>query len=119
MKRLGQLIIILFLWLPMLVSAGDAKFALTWDAPIANIDGTPLTDLQGFRLYWSQTSGIYNSVDSKNITQANTEVVLTENIMWYFVVTAYDDLGNESIYSNEVNLRKAISPSGCKNLNVE
>jgi hypothetical protein len=30
---------------------------LTWDAPTTNADGTPLTDLAGYRIYYGTTSG--------------------------------------------------------------
>jgi len=80
--------------------AGDAT--LSWDAPTTNEDGTPLTDLAGYKVYYGTSSGNYSqSIDVGNVT---TYVVnnLTEGLTYYFTATAYDILANESKYSNEV-----------------
>src|SRR3990172_7689128 len=57
-----------WLWIPILISlllilflghafAGDA--ILSWDAVTTNADGTPITDLAGYRVYFGTSSGIY------------------------------------------------------------
>src|SRR4030065_2503178 len=40
--------------------AGQA--ILTWDPPTTNSDGSPLTDLAGYKVYYGPTSGNYNTV---------------------------------------------------------
>jgi hypothetical protein len=74
---------------------------LTWAAPATNADGTPLTDLAGYRVYFGPGSGnyIYKN-DVGNVTIC-TIGGLTQGT-WCFAVTAYDTSGNESDYSNEV-----------------
>lgn len=85
---------------PMCSHAGETT--LTWTAPTENEDGTPLTDLAGFKLYWGTTTGDYpNSVDIPNPA---TTTYLVENLtpgVWRFVATAYNEAGTESQYSNE------------------
>ncbi len=82
------------------VFAGDAT--LSWDPPTTNADGSPLTDLAGYKIYYGTTSGNYtNNIDVGNVTTYKV-VDLTEGLTYFFVVSAYDTLGNESDYSNEV-----------------
>ena len=81
------------------VSLGSATLIL--DAPTINRDGTPLTDLAAYKIYWGTTPGSYpNSVriDNPGIT---TYVV--ENLApgtYEFVSTAINSQGEESRFSN-------------------
>ena len=80
--------------------AGSAT--LSWDAPTTNSDGTPLTDLAGYKIYYGTDSANYTEIiDTGNTTsyQVNN---LTDGLTYYFAVTAYDTSGNESAFSNEV-----------------
>jgi hypothetical protein len=87
--------------------AGEAD--LSWNAPVLNEDGSALTDLAGYKVYWGPTSGIYpSSVDVADVT-AHTVADLTEG-GWFFAVTAYDTAGNESGESNEVSKIISIAP---------
>ncbi len=96
----GLLVGMLILISAVTVFAGNAT--LTWDPPTTNADGSPLTDLAGYKLYYGTSSGNYtNSIDVGNVT-TYTVVNLTEGLTYFFVVSAYDTLGNESDYSNEV-----------------
>ncbi len=89
-----------------------ASVTLTWDAPTTNSDTTPLTDLSGYRVYMSTTSGQYNSgnivknnIPASSSTGGVTEITTVDNLTngtYYFAVTAYDIYGNESGYSNEI-----------------
>ena len=81
------------------------KTTLTWDAPTTNTDGTPLTDLAGYKVYWGIVSGIYTgNKDVGNVTTVNIAetIALTPRGNYCFAVTAYDVALNESIYSNEI-----------------
>jgi hypothetical protein len=80
--------------------AGSAT--LSWDPPTTNEDGTPLTDLAGYKIYYGTSSGNYSqSVDVGKVTTF-TAGNLTEGVTYYFAATAYDISANESKYSNEV-----------------
>lgn len=85
---------------------------LRWTPPAENVDGTPLTDLDGYRIYWGMSSRDYiDSVDisDEGLTQQLVTVPLDSDnqTTWYFAMTAYDVDGNESAYSNEV--RKTLT----------
>ena len=78
------------------------EVTLAWDAPTTNADGTPLTDLSGYRLYYGTADGSYTTViDIGNVTQY-TVLDLAPNQTYYFVVNAYDLSNNESEHSNQV-----------------
>lgn len=74
---------------------------LNWTAPTENADGTTLTDLAGYRVYWGTTPGSYaNSITIDNPGQT---MVVIENLMagtYEFVATSFDASGVESAYSN-------------------
>ncbi|NOZ80680.1 MAG: hypothetical protein GXP63_03320 [DPANN group archaeon] len=97
-------------------SADDLTNAkLQWDAPTTNEDGTPLTDLKGYKVYFGPSSGDYQySIDVGDETSVplSTIVDSLDDIppTLCVVVTAYDTYGNESDYSNEV--CKDIIPAG-------
>ena len=80
------------------------KTTLTWDAVTTNEDGSPATDLAGYKVYYSQTSGAYTSFkDVGNVTSMNIQTTIGAlKGNWCFVATAYDVAGNESDFSNEV-----------------
>lgn len=77
--------------------------ALSWQAPTTNVDGTELTDLAGFKIYYGKASGTYSEIIELDnpITNEHTIEGLAEGT-YYFAATAYDIMGNESDYSNEV-----------------
>ena len=75
---------------------------LSWDAPTTNADGTPLTDLAGYKIYYGTSSHAYSTaIDVGNVTKHMVSN-LENGVVYYFAVTAYDTSGNESNFSNEV-----------------
>ena len=74
-----------------------SSVTLTWDP---NTDG----DLAGYKIYQATASGAYGAVlgtvPTGTVTYQATG--LSANTTYYFVITAYDDAGNESSFSNEV-----------------
>jgi len=74
---------------------------LTWDPPTTNADGTPLTDLAGYNLYYGTSPGNYTEViDVGNVITYTVTGI--EPGKYYFAVTAYNTSRIESGYSNEV-----------------
>jgi hypothetical protein len=74
---------------------------LDWDAPTTNADGTALTDLVGYKIYYGTASRVYNhSIDVGNVN-TYTLTGLAKGQTYYAAVTAYDTSANESGYSNE------------------
>ena len=89
-------------------SAFAGTATLSWNAPTTNADGTPLTDLAGYKVYYGTSSHTYSqNIDVGNVT-TYTVNNLTDGLTYYFAVTAYDTGSNESAYSNEVS--KTITP---------
>jgi hypothetical protein len=79
-------------------SAGTA--ALTWNAPTTYTNGSPLTNLAGYKIHYGKASGIYTATFTVgNVT--NYTLALPAGT-YYFTVSAYDALGSESSLSNEV-----------------
>jgi hypothetical protein len=78
---------------------------ISWTPPTTNADGTPLTDLAGYKVYCGTSSRKYDrKKNTGNVVKYDLKPWLTDGY-WYCAVTAYDTSGNESVYSNEVNFR--------------
>lgn len=96
------------------------KTTLSWDAVTTNEDGTPADDLAGYKAYWGAVSGNYTGVqDVGNVTtvQINSLGSFKGNVC--FSVTAYDVVGNESDYSNEVCANMVIKKKAPTNVVVQ
>ena len=118
MKRIILILlsVCVFLMLSVSIPAANAGSAvLTWTAPTTNVDGTPLTDLAGFKVYWGNVSGNYSyNKDVGNVVTYSLTGLGKGT--WFFAVTAYDTSGNASVYSNEVKKNITVNPSpptGC------
>ncbi|MGB5579259.1 MAG: putative Ig domain-containing protein [Woeseia sp.] len=82
------------------IALGSAS--LSWTPPTLNTDGSVLTDLAGYRIYYGPSSGSYSqsiTVDNPGVTDLLVENLTAGN--WYFVSTAYNAAGIESSYSGE------------------
>lgn len=82
------------------VALGSAT--LTWVAPTQNTDGSPLTDLAGYRISWGQQSGVYGS--SVDVMNPGITSYVVDNLVpgtYYFVVKAINGQGTDSDFSNE------------------
>ena len=67
----------------------------------ANVDGSPLTNLSGYRVYWGTAVGDYpNSVTLNNPGLASYVVENLGPGNYYFVVSALSSAGTESSFSN-------------------
>ena len=74
---------------------------LSWSPPTSNVDGTPVTNLAGYRVkYGQQASNLSEtvSVPSPGITSVVIENLSTGT--WYFAVSAYTTANIESDLSN-------------------
>lgn len=80
----------------------DGTLSLSWEAPTENVDGTNLSGLSGYKIYYGTTSGAYQ--DSVEIREGTTSsATLTLPVGTYYLVMTALDLDNvESDYSNEV-----------------
>lgn len=83
--------------------------ALAWDAPISDIDGSIVTSVAGYNLYYGTNPGVYTgSIDVGNTTQyaiADFLAAVPQGATYYICVTAYDAvMMTESACSNEITL---------------
>jgi hypothetical protein len=75
---------------------------LAWAPPTLNADGSPLTDLAGYIIYYGTASGTYDdTIDVGNVT-TYTLTGLTLGQTYYIATIAYDTSNNLSAFSNEV-----------------
>jgi hypothetical protein len=74
---------------------------LTWQPPASNDDGSPLTDLAAFNVYWGTAHGSYSQSTRISNPAARTHTVSgLARGTWHFVVTALNSQGAESAYSS-------------------
>ncbi|MEE4163320.1 MAG: putative Ig domain-containing protein, partial [Woeseiaceae bacterium] len=82
-------------------ASGPSSVTLSWEAPTQNEDGTALTDLAGYNIYWGTTQGDYpNSAPIDNPSVTTITIDGLEPGTYSFVVTAINEAGAESRFSN-------------------
>jgi putative Ig domain-containing protein len=83
-------------------STATGSALLTWVPPTQNTDGTPLVNLNGYKVYWGTTQGNYpNAVTLDD--QPGLASYVVDNLTpgtYFFVVTALNALGVESQFSS-------------------
>ncbi len=76
--------------------------SLNWQPPTQNEDGTTLTDLAGYKIYYGKNSGAYQN--EVVITNPGTTGFVVDNLLpdtYYFAATAFNATGVESSFSAE------------------
>jgi fibronectin type 3 domain-containing protein len=91
------------------VHAADMPFAC--DAPALNEDGTPLTNIAGYKLHYGPSSRRYEVAIDVGHHTAYRLTGLADGQRYYVAVTVYDTEGNESAFSNEVSTIPSAPPS--------
>jgi hypothetical protein len=83
------------------VTSGSAL--LTWNAPSTYTDGSTLTDLAGYKVYWGNAQGSYqNSYQINNGGASSYTVKGLAAGRWYFRVTSLTAAGQESTPTPEL-----------------
>jgi hypothetical protein len=79
----------------------DGRVTLSWTPPTENTDGTPLTDLSGYKIYYGTSAAALTKSVAVNTAGVSMHVVedLTP-ATWYFAITAVTASGEESNFSN-------------------
>src|SRR6266850_7556735 len=92
----------LLICLAWVAHALAGQVTLAWDATTIYADGTPVTDLAGYHLYyWQDSTGTPQSVPVGNTT-TYTLTGLVDGTTYSFAVAAYNTSGNESSNSNTI-----------------
>jgi hypothetical protein len=98
-------------WNEVIVNSAIMPYPRTrpkWSAPTTNVDGTPIRDLAGYKVYFGLASQTYGPpIDVGNQT-TYTLSGLTDGIQYYIAVTAYDTSRRESAFSNEVRFSNSL-----------
>ena len=91
--------------LDVLASPGEASNTITWKAA---------TGAVGYNIYWSTSNTVSKSTGTKitSVTTPYTQRGLTNGTPYYYVVTAYNATGGESVDSDVV----SATPSGANAL---
>jgi hypothetical protein len=84
-------------------SSNARNVTLFWEAPTSNTNGTPLTDLAGYRIYYGSTPGeLTQTVQINSIGMQTYVVDGLQPGTWYFAIVAVATGGLESSLSNIV-----------------
>lgn len=76
---------------------------MSWTAPTTNTNGSALTDLAGFRVYYGTSPDkLIQSVDIPNAGAADYVIAGLTQGTWYFAVVAYTNTGLVSGFSGMV-----------------
>lgn len=82
------------------------EYQISWSPPTESVDGSPLTDLAGFKIYWkTSATAQYTQHEVIGDEYAKSHVLsltVDGNTRVYIVMTAFDLEGNESVFSNEI-----------------
>ena len=76
---------------------------LAWTPPTTNVDGSPMTDLAGYRIYYGRSATTLDQIVP--VTNAGTTRFVVDNLSpatWFFSMTAVNSAGVESTLSTVV-----------------
>jgi hypothetical protein len=82
-------------------SSSAGAVTLSWLPPTTNTNGTTLTDLAGYRIYYGQSPTAMTEVI--DISNAGLTMYMVENLSagtWYFAIKAVTTTGTESSLSD-------------------
>lgn len=92
-------------------AAHAAQVDLKWDPPLTD-NGTPATNVGGYKVYRGTSPKSYSQSFNAGTVTSYTDSSLIDGTTYYFAVTAYDNNGEESDYSNEISKQVAASGGG-------
>ena len=82
-------------------NAATGSADVSWTPPTTNTDGSTLTNLAGYRIYYgTSSSALTEVVDISNIGVTDYVIGGLGTGTWYFAVKAYNSAGTESSLSN-------------------
>ena len=77
--------------------------ALSWSAPTINTNGTPITNLAGYHIYYGTNEySLSNTVDITSPTATSYVIVGLSHGTYYFTIVAYNSAGVDSPQSSTV-----------------
>jgi hypothetical protein len=91
---------------PEVSEASSGNATLSWEAPVSNTNGSALTDLAGYRIYYGASAD--DMKETVQISNVGIQTYVIENLeagTWYFAVRALSSEGTESPLSDVVSKR--------------
>jgi Fibronectin type III domain len=82
-------------------SPATGSATLSWTAPAENTDGTPVTDLAGYHIYYGTSAGAWTSTIT--VLEATETSYVVDGLApgtYYFAVVAFNTAGDDSSQSN-------------------
>jgi hypothetical protein len=84
-------------------ATGSGSVTLSWEAPTTNTDGTPLTNLGGYTIYYGTSpSHLDQAIQIKSVGVQTYVIDDLASGNWYFAIMAVTTSGTESSLSNVV-----------------
>ena len=81
----------------------SSSIAFSWVPPTENSNGSPLTNLAGYKIHYGTVSQDYTQVVAVNNPSLNRYVLDSlPSGTYYFAITAYNSAGTESTLSGEI-----------------
>jgi Fibronectin type III domain len=81
----------------------SSSITLAWVPPTENSNGTPLTNLAGYKIHYGTASQDYTKVASVSNPSLSRYVLDSlPSGTYYFAITAYNSAGIESTLSGEI-----------------
>lgn len=90
---------------PPAEGTATGKVTLNWASPTNNEDGSALTDLAGYHVYYGQTAGIPDKSLDVPASESSVEIRGLAAGSWYFSISSYNTAGIESARSGVVSTR--------------
>jgi Putative Ig domain len=86
---------------PATAPSAVASAVLSWAAPTENADGTPITDLAGYRIFYgTNPTELTKSVDVAGARSTTYVIKGLDSGTYYFSIVAYNSIGLGSHYSS-------------------
>ncbi len=83
-------------------NSGTGNASLSWTAPTTNTDGTVLTDLVGYKIYYGTSASSLSNVLTVSSGVNSYVIEGLASGTWYFAVQSYTSAGTVSALSNVV-----------------
>jgi len=80
-------------------SSGSGSATVNWQPPSQNTNGTSVSNLAGYTIYYGTSQSSYTSVKVANPGLTSYVISSLSPGTYYFVVTAYNNSGESSAYS--------------------
>lgn len=83
--------------------SASTSVSLSWEAPTQNSDGSPISNLAGYKIHYGTSSSDYTETVALSNAGLNRYVI--DNLKsgtYYFAITAYNAQGLESPLSGEI-----------------